>query len=182
MLRFNACINLFFHIGKKYFNTSYVTVQRSSLLYLLKNVVLFQYILCYGSTWRAVLYCFVKCDISIHPMLRFNMSQLLKTTVEVNISIHPMLRFNEIEPAVMAGPDFISIHPMLRFNTMMCVRFGNLYYFNTSYVTVQRPERCLSKKPKPDFNTSYVTVQRIRFNTFQRARSISIHPMLRFNL
>ena len=99
---------------------------------------LFQYILCYGSTYRENSYRYYPIDISIHPMLRFNEAIGLVEGSVSAISIHPMLRFNISRKmvvgyfisfqyilcygsTVMAVPlvkkfDKISIHPMLRFN------------------------------------------------------------------
>ena len=91
MLRFNSFLCPFSALFRD-FNTSYVTVQHRTLDQ-------------YGNN----------CQISIHPMLRFNyFLQFYKHKFNI-ISIHPMLRFN------VSGKKYIK----------------GARYFNTSYVTVQ---------------------------------------------
>ena len=78
----------------------------------------FQYILCYGSTLTFADALRTK-TISIHPMLRFNPSNLLILEGFFCISIHPMLRFNYVPIGFLFTRKAISIHPMLRFNVLL---------------------------------------------------------------
>ena len=54
-----------------------------------------------------------------------------------SISIHPMLRFNICTGRMCIMKKHISIHPMLRFNVQFLLIILFVFYFNTSYVTVQ---------------------------------------------
>ena len=54
------------------FNTSYVTVQRQKEENKPSILLIFQYILCYGSTGTKYPTNSLNITISIHPMLRFN--------------------------------------------------------------------------------------------------------------
>ena len=100
-----------------------------------------------------------KGQISIHPMLRFNIlwSVVIVVQQNFNTSYVTVQRF-WYHFFIILG--YISIHPMLRFNchTFCPVdRINN--NFNTSYVTVQplgEPEKVSENSY---FNTSYVTVQ-----------------------
>ena len=58
---------------KNYFNTSYVTVQLPVAASVPLGSTIFQYILCYGSTVSVATVSLISIDISIHPMLRFNL-------------------------------------------------------------------------------------------------------------
>ena len=101
--------------------------------------VIFQYILCYGST--AILEQLKKGNscISIHPMLRFNLYTSTMYKNMHNISIYPMLRFNRI--------CHIRIVRLSKFQYILCYGSTSDYArlennkknFNTSYVTVQQP-------------------------------------------
>ena len=55
-----------------HFNTSYVTVQHQQSLRQMLYPTIFQYILCYGSTYATRFRSKRQNRISIHPMLRFN--------------------------------------------------------------------------------------------------------------
>ena len=119
------------------FNTSYVTVQPCRGFQFQVGKILFQYILCYGSTMNGIINYTEHSEISIHPMLRFNV------------------------PFPIFGSIFylISIHPMLRFNLFGYTSNPILLHFNTSYVTVQQLSFLLADTNFYYFNTSYVTVQ-----------------------
>ena len=122
-------------------------------------VKLFQYILCYGST-RSFMFLLNFTFISIHPMLRFNTSWCAKSSQWSWISIHPMLRFN-------------LIHTLL-------FRLRNGFQYILCYgSTMTKWKKSMDNWY---FNTSYVTVQRFLFYTIYKHIKISIHPMLRFNL
>ena len=102
--------------------------------------VIFQYILCYGST--AILEQLKKGNscISIHPMLRFNLYTSTMYKNMHNISIYPMLRFNRI--------CHIRIVRLSKFQYILC--YGSTLY------------QFLLELDRQHFNTSYVTVQRFR--------------------
>ena len=92
MLRFNSWASVWFCPWKKF---QYILCYGSTLqgCTALKRVTGFQYILCYGST-----YCdnktWIHSRISIHLMLRFNVSNKHFAYNRSQISIHLMLRFN----------------------------------------------------------------------------------------
>ena len=64
---------------------------------------------------------------------------------------------------------------------MLYLCYRRIFYFNTSYVTVQRGCVCQSMRSFCHFNTSYVTVQHWRREQRKPLKEISIHLMLRFN-
>ena len=122
--------------------------------------LLFQYILCYGSTpcspspqYFPSLFQYILCYGSTQQPLCV---QLVYTC----ISIHPMLRFN--------FSFSINFHkPNYAFQYILC--YG-------STITVK-----FTIAESTDFNTSYVTVQLDSANNILCCYQISIHPMLRFN-
>ena len=118
----------------------------------------FQYILCYGST---ICPCqkHVRNRISIHPMLRFNLSNVLRILI--------LLHFNT---------SYVTVQQV-----QVWYNCGIIQNFNTSYVTVQHYSACMLRKIIYYFNTSYVTVQPLLCGARSVISSISIHPMLRFN-
>ena len=140
----------------------------------------FQYILCYGST------VFISA-IGVQ-FLYFNTSyvtvQLLKKffiKLYKKISIHLMLRFNIMRSFAWQSTIKISIHLMLRFNKATwsyIVDIGIFQYILCygSTTFVDGIENVLFY-----FNTSYVTVQQHGFVRAGISESISIHLMLRFN-
>ena len=76
----------------------------------------FQYILCYGSTYVAVV-C-IRCRTWFQYILCYGSTKNYDyhNDFEDRISIHPMLRFNNICMFLRFKVSSISIHPMLRFN------------------------------------------------------------------
>ena len=109
----------------------------SSRVRAVTDILVFQYILCYGSTSHIYIsslflsnfntsYVTVQLIIqkkqtifrfiSIHPMLRFNGTKQGSHKAQGKISIHPMLRFNWVHEWYFSLFPKISIHPMLRFN------------------------------------------------------------------
>ena len=115
MLRFNANPHPIPNHPHQHFNTSYVAVQPSHRFRAIYCVVisihlmlrfnfqaifyfiyklLFQYILCCGSTSTSHNMSNQKVCISIHLMLRFNSRTSYQVNSLIIISIHLMLRFN----------------------------------------------------------------------------------------
>ena len=83
------------------------------------------------------------------------------------------------------------LNQVIRFQYILCYGSTFLYivaivkelsYFNTSYVTVQPVSSNAFQGCTAYFNTSYVTVQRKTGRPTDNPKTISIHPMLRFNL
>ncbi len=127
-------------IGKpeplKDFNTSYVTVQLTHIVFY--NFKFNHFNTSYVTVQLLVAVLLIRCfQISIHPMLRFNLLCWLRLSLRSRISIHPMLRFNNDLVAckifvfvfqyilcygstsslyLAQESKEISIHPMLRFN------------------------------------------------------------------
>ena len=168
------------------FNTSYVTVQLF-VIFCTDKYLLFQYILCYGSTNNSISTIFQNSHfntsyVTVQPYY------LRRCTYQLSISIHPMLRFNTSQGTSLNASSRISIHPMLRFNHHRNLTgYLNPSNFNTSYVTVQHHCDTHLKEPKKfqyilcygstdvqmivyfvylNFNTSYVTVQHCCSNSF----------------
>ena len=141
---------------------------------------LFQYILCYGSTYLinnnfvgAHKFQYILCYGSTKILIGMIVQILYFNTSYVTVQLN--------STSENGSPCAISIHPMLRFNVVLSMFFICMVYFNTSYVTVQ-PSNQLSFLPKTkNFNTSYVTVQLYQKNYPKLQQLISIHPMLRFN-
>ena len=145
------------------FNTSYVTVQqiwkRSLKTYTNISIHL---MLRFNLSKAKIL--LITTEISIHLMLRFNIFIfcLLKTFCE--ISIHLMLRFNATCVSGCFSIYVISIHLMLRFNYLIDImdEFNDIFqYILCCGSTVTANSKNNSDW---DFNTSYVAVQLLYFS------------------
>ena len=145
--------------------------------------VIFQYILCYGST--AILEQLKKGNscISIHPMLRFNMYPHSGSCIKRN--------FNTSYVTVQLCGIGLRLVIRIKFQYILC--YGSTVFaiyasyaypnFNTSYVTVQRcsAARASSKRGRFQYILCYGST-RSQCSAYSRQNSISIHPMLRFNV
>ena len=142
------------------FNTSYVTVQPPRLAASAGAFLLFQYILCYGSTYLGNGYREYYFGFQYILCYGSTGTRFIRTR-----------RYTEFQYILCYGSTQQSMqHSAPQPN------------FNTSYVTVQHTLCTLQKQVLSNFNTSYVTVQHgIRLSRSLGCR-ISIHPMLRFNL
>ena len=160
MLRFNSWASVWFCPWKKF---QYILCYGSTLqgCTALKRVTGFQYILCYGST-----YCdnktWIHSRISIHLMLRFNVSNKHFAYNRSQISIHLMLRFNiksdiqrnnskKFQYILCYGstsPPSSGLGLVTSFQYILCYGSTLIHqleaicarHFNTSYVTVQQQQ------------------------------------------
>ena len=116
-------------------------------------------------------------------MLRFNILVFMKL-------LYSSLYFNTSYVTVQLKYAFNADVYLFRFQYILCYGSTFLYivaivkelsYFNTSYVTVQPVSSNAFQGCTAYFNTSYVTVQRKTGRPTDNPKTISIHPMLRFN-
>ena len=112
-------------------------------LIFVRMILLFQYILCCGSTFSACSMFSSFLRISIHLMLRFNFTSLYKSKVFLGISIHLMLRFNYGFCRRCNWSLWISIHLMLRFNSASFVRVAEAGKFQ--YILCCGSTSCFKK-------------------------------------
>ena len=163
------------------FNTSYVTVQPPRLAASAGAFLLFQYILCYGSTYLGNGYreyyfgfqyilCYGSTGTRFIRTRRYTEFQYIlcygSTTIKNIIFTYP-LHFNTSYVTVQRDSLLV---------------FTSTTYFNTSYVTVQPVKPRMGINSFGSFNTSYVTVQHFFTSLQTIINSVSIHPMLRFNM
>ena len=135
MLLFNGLSSLT-NIKHLCFNTSYVTVQRKDFTEA-QVYWKFQYILCYCSTCRSVRICKREKNVSIHPMLLFN--------VEQNWIGGMWEQFQYILCYCSTKKEYkeIWLNPRFQYILCYCSTFTidtfkcSFKSFNTSYVTVQ---------------------------------------------
>ena len=123
----------------RYFNTSYVAVQLSFLVF-----------------WTWIF------GISIHLMLRFNSRWSDLYRFAFKISIHLMLRFNYLfllQKLIEFPFQYILCCGSTRPSIISKWFQKN---FNTSYVAVQLTPNLTWSSPENHFNTSYVAVQRLQ--------------------
>ena len=119
-------------------------------------------------------------DISIHPMLRFNSGTYAGGSPTTKFQYILCYGSTDISRC-LAVPDGISIHPMLRFNPFPKWELFNVIKFQYILCYGSTLFSHGSIPSVRNFNTSYVTVQRYFFLQIRRIKTISIHPMLRFN-
>ena len=201
MLRFNIAKHHPHSSKVEYFNTSYVTVQRNRPAVLAQAVQIsihpmlrfngfllfssippgeFQYILCYGSTlllnplkFLNKLFQYILCYGSTKIKFLGFLCQVYFNTSYVTVQLQIIMTFIQHKN--------ISIHPMLRFNVKPNLIICSVSWFQ--YILCYgSTENKISGIPLPE-PFQYIlcygsTTARINNNYY---RSISIHPMLRFN-
>ena len=185
----------------KYFNTSYVTVQPPFCL--LNSSFLSNFNTSYVTVQRQRnKTCYFASGISIHPMLRFNLVFVFIYYIFFRfqyILCYGSTAFRQLHLGYGMLFQYILCYGSTFFKEVLMCAFTD---FNTSYVTVQlvayKPftndlqfqyilcygstiSRNFTQRFLADFNTSYVTVQQIESWSKNFKRTISIHPMLRFN-
>ena len=141
---------------------------------------LFQYILCYGSTYLIWIFSarpshFNTSYVTVQPRLTITSRWFHQ------ISIHPMLRFNYRGICTCGSVSRISIHPMLRFNNLLAGKTIGLTIFQYILCYGSTDAGAPIGFSSYNFNTSYVTVQQRQLSKNSKSINISIHPMLRFN-
>ena len=119
------------------FNTSYVTVQPPRLAASAGAFLLFQYILCYGSTYLGNGYREYYFGFQYILCYGSTGTRFIRTR-----------RYTEFQYILCYGS-----------TTIKNIIFTYPLHFNTSYVTVQQPFIVAQSAQELDFNTSYVTVQ-----------------------
>ena len=127
-------------IGISNFNTSYVTVQPAIVGMITVSIIVFQYILCYGSTYMAKKMGWN--DYGFQYILCYGSTSEFSCSKASSSAFQYILCYGSTSATLS--------------------NISSLKYFNTSYVTVQRGWNSWRGLKMPNFNTSYVTVQHYR--------------------
>ena len=144
-------------------------------------LIIFQYILCYGSTRIS--------QVGLIFVRNFNTSYVTVQQTPISDALKIKRDFNTSYVTVQHETRLQHDVKSFRFQYILCYGstcplFGfpnNEENFNTSYVTVQRFSRLPTSITAANFNTSYVTVQQQKSKNRKGKQEISIHLMLRFN-
>ena len=163
----------------------------------------FQYILCYGSTFKGIRYgcLFINFNTSYVTVQHGRDSQSRNVKYYFNtsyVTVQPQENFSTFRINTYFNTSYVTVQRWNRkssrkqctiFQYILC--YGSTitailskmcsYNFNTSYVTVQLNPSWRIQIFYRYFNTSYVTVQHQQGRGKPVRQRISIHLMLRFN-
>ncbi len=161
------------------FNTSYVSVQVKKLK-IQKSTLVFQYIVCVGSSFCNKFISYLLHCISIHRMCRFKVKKTKISNSKLDISIHRMCRFKDTNSA--------SACLITLFQYIVCVGSSWTYFGNGSNQVLFQYIVCVGSRLFKKifqqlhihFNTSYVSVQVSTCSSNLLFTCISIHRMCRF--